>query len=247
MNSFFQRSRLPPLSLFLATLFIAVSVSAMSSASYRIDFDSVNSGGLLATSTSYQMQDTAGDTATGLGTSTSYRLNAGYEQNSPTTISISAPTNITMDALTITQNSAVATTTWTVITNDAAGYTLSVNASQAPAMKNLATGATFADQGATTTVWSVSNAYAFGFSATGANTTGFGTGSQCAPTTANVPSTTLWWRGFSGATTIQVASSSAATAQAGTATTVCLADAQNTVFAPSGTYVATTTATAVAL
>ena len=61
-----------------------------------------------------------------------------------------------------------------MITNDAAGYTLSVNASQAPAMQSAAN--SFTDQGATPITWSVAGAYKFGFSTFGSNTTGFGSG-----------------------------------------------------------------------
>ena len=167
-------------------------------------------------------------------------------QNISAAISITAPTAITLTPLSITQQSAVGTGAWTVTTNDYNGYTLSLNASQANALSASST-AYFSDYGTSSpTTWSVSSAYKFGFSAFGSNTTGFGSGASCNNGT-DIPSNTLLYRGFYSTNLIQVASSSAPTTQAGTATTMCVADAQNTVFAPSGNYSATITATATAL
>ena len=166
-------------------------------------------------------------------------------QNIAASIAITAPTTISLTPLSVTQNSAVGTGAWTVTTNDTNGYTLTLNATTTPAMTNGV--ASFADYGTSTvTTWSVSNAYKYGFSVFGSATTGYGSGGTCTAST-DVPSTTLLWRGFYGTNTIQVASSSAPTSQSGVVTTMCVADAQNIVLAPSGNYTATVVATAVAL
>ncbi len=167
-------------------------------------------------------------------------------QSVTSSISITSPSNVTMTALTLSQNTAVASTTWTIVTNNSTGYTLSVNASGTPALQRITGGASFADYTGALTPWTVSNAVQFGFSALGTNTTGYGSDpdNNCATAATDVPSTTLGWKGFTGTTLIQVASSSATTTSAGVTTTVCFADQQATQLASSGTYVATTTATA---
>ena len=52
---------------------------AMDSASYSIDWDSINSGGDdYSSSTNYYLSDTVGDQATGISSSTNYAISAGY-------------------------------------------------------------------------------------------------------------------------------------------------------------------------
>lgn len=158
-------------------------------------------------------------------------------------IAITHPNDVTMTPLSLAQNTAVASTTWTVTTNNASGYSLKVAADQAGALRSIS--AAFTDYSGPAIPWTVVDDYQFGFSAIGTHTTGYGTDPQsnCAAG-SDVPSTTLGWRGFNGVTQIEIASSSSATA--GTATTLCVADEQNGVsMAPSGTYYATTTATAI--
>ena len=110
-----------------------------SSTNYRLQLDSVNVGGLYSTSTNYRIEDTVGEVATGFGTSTTYNLSAGYQQfesAAATTITISAPANVTLspnisDATGGTANGAAS---WTVTTNNAAGYTLTIAAAASPAL-----------------------------------------------------------------------------------------------------------------
>lgn len=57
------------------------AVYAMTSTNYGIPFDSLNSGGTdWSSSTNYNLNDTMGEQATGLTTSTNYTLHAGYRQ-----------------------------------------------------------------------------------------------------------------------------------------------------------------------
>ncbi len=161
-------------------------------------------------------------------------------------ISIDSPADVTMNPLSTTQNTSVGTTTWTVITNNQAGYTLSVKAdytSRTAALKDTSSGEQFSDFGTSTpATWSVTNDYMFGFAPFGNDTTGYGTGSLC-ESANDVPSTSLNYVGFYSADR-QIASSTSETSTSGTATTVCYAAEQNGVWAPSGTYTATITATA---
>ncbi|MFH0846070.1 MAG: hypothetical protein V1851_01575 [Patescibacteria group bacterium] len=159
-------------------------------------------------------------------------------------ITISSPSDITLTALSLTQNTAVGSAAWTVVTNNQAGYALTIKASTAPALRDSSTSETFADYTSTgKETWNVTNAYEFGWSAYGTHVTGHGTDTDCIAT-ADVPSATLKWEGFDGTTPIQMASSTSETSMAGTASTLCVATEQDTVFAPSGTYTATLTATA---
>ncbi len=160
-------------------------------------------------------------------------------------ITISAPTDISLTALTLIQDTAVGDTTWNVITNNQAGYELTIKTSRVNALYENTTAEYFTDYTSTgKETWSVTNAYEFGWSAYGNDVTGHGTDTDCIEG-ADVPSAGLLWEGFTGTTAIQMASSSSETNQAGTETTLCVATEQDTVFAPSGTYYATTTATAI--
>jgi hypothetical protein len=224
----------------------AASAIAMQSGTYKIDADDLDGSGLRSQSASFGAEDTIGGIATGAQASASYGLRAGYQQADPVTITISSSADITMTALSTTQNSAVGSAAWTVTTNDQAGYTLSVATTQYDALRDGGTGRYFTDFASSTpTTWSVSNAYKFGMSARGSHTTGFGSDADCIAG-ADVPSTTLLWTGFKSTTGIQIASSSSATVS-GTTTTLCVADEQSGVLAPSGSYGTVIVATAVPL
>ncbi len=238
--------------IFLSIIFvicfkIALSTSyalVMQGSQYSIESDSLNSGGKLSNSTGFSLEDTAGEMATGYSSSTSYTMHAGYQQQTDISLTISAPADITLTPLSVTQNTSVGSATWTVTTNSPAGYVLSLNASSSPALQGTG-GRQFADQGTTPATWSVSNAYKFGFSAYGndVSTGTFGSDTDCI-NTANVPSATLKWRGFTGTTLIPIVNT-ISPALTGTPTTMCVATEQNGVFAPSDTYTSTITATAV--
>jgi hypothetical protein len=174
-------------------------------------------------------------------------------QTVTTGIAISSPSDITMTALSTTQNTAVGSAAWTVTTNNAAGYTLTLFASSAPAMARSGGGGNIADYTPgtpeTPETWSVaSGAVEFGFSAFGSHvpTGTWGTDADCIAA-ADVPSATLNWRDFDlTGSADQIATSASATSTSGTASTMCVATEQDTLFAASGTYSATITATATA-
>ncbi len=165
-------------------------------------------------------------------------------------ISISSPSDITMTALSTSQNTAVGSAAWTVTTNNVTGYTIGLHASTSPALARSGGGGNIADYtpavAETPETWSVSSgSIEFGFSAFGSHvSTGtWGTDSDCIAG-SDVPSAGLKWRDFDTSSD-NVGSSSSATSTSGTATTMCVATEQNTLFANSGTYTATITATAV--
>jgi hypothetical protein len=164
-------------------------------------------------------------------------------------ISITSPLDAFMStALGVAQNVAVGSTTWTVATNDSAGYTLAVNATNSPAM--ISGSNSIADyQTGTPNTWNAttSGAY-FGYSVFGTDVTTatWGTGANCNGATANATSTTLKYKGFT-TSPFTVANRAATTTPTGVATTVCYAVEQNNFFIPSGTYTATIVATATSL
>lgn len=167
-------------------------------------------------------------------------------------ITITAPTSpVAMSqALSMTSNTATGTATpWTVKTNNVTGYTLSMKGDNANIMASPAssfTDYTEATTGTPEMPWTVSSAYEFGFSVYGADapTATWGTDTDCTGASAHVPSTTLKYRGFSGVTAITVATSGSKTTTSGTALTQCLGVEQNGVYAPSGSYTADITGTA---
>lgn len=169
-------------------------------------------------------------------------------------ITISSPSDITMTALSTSQNTAVGSADWTVITNNSAGYTLTVYASSAPALARSGGGGNIADYtpavSETPETWSVpASNVEFGFSARGTNvnTSTYGTDADCLAG-ADVPSAALKWRDFDlTGSADQIATVAAPTTTSGATSTMCVATEQDTTFAVSGTYSATITATATAL
>jgi len=166
-------------------------------------------------------------------------------------IAIDSPSDVTMSRnIGMAANTAVASSTWTVTTNNITGYNLTVKASTTPAMQQNAT--TTIDDYAigSPTPWSVAAGTAnFGFSAYGidVDTGTWGSGSDC-QSTVHVPSTTLNYLGFTTSSSSPVvANRTATTTYAGSPTTVCFAVQQNAFFIPSGTYTAVITATAVTI
>ncbi|MFA6797517.1 MAG: hypothetical protein WCR40_02330, partial [Candidatus Paceibacterota bacterium] len=168
-------------------------------------------------------------------------VTAGIAIDSPSDVSMSRP-------LSMTNMTAIGTSTWNVVTNNAAGYNLTVKADTSPAMQqNVSTTTTIADYNTgTPTLWSVSAGTAkFGFSAFGPDTSDatWGTGETCGA--GHDPSSSLKYLGFTTTSTssLAIATRSSTTTFAGSATTVCFAVEQNSFYIPSGQYTATITAT----
>ncbi len=108
-----------------------------SSTSYRIVEDSVNAGGLLSTSTSYRAEDTLGEEGVGTSSSATYRIKAGYQQMQEVYLAISAPGSITLSpSIPTTGGVGNGVATWTVTTDNAAGYTMNIRASGTPALQS---------------------------------------------------------------------------------------------------------------
>jgi len=162
-------------------------------------------------------------------------------------ITITSPADVVMAPnMGVSANSSIGTATWNVKTNHAIGYSLGVLASAAPAL--VSGGNSFADyQTGAPNAWApTASSYQFGYSAYGTTvpTATWGTGAGCGA--AGVPLGTMKYKGFTTSNFV-IATQATPTTPAGIDSTVCFAAAQNGVYAPSGTYTATITATATEL
>jgi hypothetical protein len=154
----------------------------------------------------------------------------------------------------VTQNKSVGSSSWNVKTNNAAGYTLTVKADAAPALVKVAPNPdSFADYtpavGGTPDTWGGvgSSTKEFGFSARGTDVlASYGPGaSDCGSTVTGIPNATSKFLGFNNTTPIQIATRSTVTTPSGVDTNICFAAEQGSgVYAASGTYTTTVTATA---
>lgn len=117
----------------------------MSSSVYKIQSDSVNFGGVQSTSTSYGVEDTFGEIATGLSSSAQYAMSAGYQAMQETFISVTPPSNVTLSPAIggLSGGTANGDTNFTVITDNPAGYSVTLAASSSPALSSA--GDSFAD------------------------------------------------------------------------------------------------------
>jgi hypothetical protein len=224
----------------------------MSSASYQINWDSVNIGGADQSSASYKSQDTVGEVATGDSQSTSYKLQAGYQQMLESTISITADNSVAMlpALMAITGGTANGTGTATVITNDPAGYKLEIKASQTPALQSSAS--SFSDYvPASTPVpdynWTIGSSNSrFGFTAWGTDVAqNYLAASNSCNQSGGSANGTYCWNGFDGANNRTVAQSAASNYPSGTVTSVKYqAQIKSNGFQTPGSYSAVITATA---
>lgn len=120
------------------TMISLATAQVMSSTNYAIQSDSVNGGGQLSSSTNFGLEDTAGEIATGESTSTNYQLRAGYQQMQEVFISISSAAAVTMSPSLggITGGIATGSTAVSVVTDSPSGYQLTIMASGTPAMRS---------------------------------------------------------------------------------------------------------------
>jgi len=111
----------------------------MTSTNYQIETDSINVGGTdFSTSTNYTLSDTVGEVGTGAGTSTNYNLFAGYRQMQEVFIALNEVSDVVMSPNLggITGGTSNGSTTVTVTTDSLSGYSLTVEASTDPALKD---------------------------------------------------------------------------------------------------------------
>ncbi len=118
---------------------VTANAYVASSSNYRIDKHSVNMGGLdTSSSSSYLLKDTIGETGTGTSSSATYKMRAGYRQMEEGYLSMSAESSISLspDISGLTGGSATGEGTWTVSTDSATGYNMTIRTTTSPAMQS---------------------------------------------------------------------------------------------------------------
>lgn len=113
---------------------------AMSSSNFKIESDSVNVGGIRSGSATYSLEDTVGEQATGVSTSTNYVMNAGYQRMQSSVISITDASDVVMSPAIagVTGGVSDGSTSFYVTTDNSAGYTVTIVASTSPALVSAA-------------------------------------------------------------------------------------------------------------
>lgn len=114
------------------------SAQVRSSTSYKLQSDSINLGGGLSTSTNYSQESTVGEVATGPSDSATYALRAGYQQMQEVYLSLTVTGDVTMSPSLpgVTGGTANGSSTFTVLTDDPAGYQLTLVSENSPAMQS---------------------------------------------------------------------------------------------------------------
>ncbi len=196
----------------------------MGSSGYRIDHDSLNTGGTsFSTSTTYSLGSTVGEIGTGYSSSSVYRMAAGYWTPEDVYISITSPSDSNLGAISgLIGGTGNASSTWLVTTNNQDGYVLSVTANTEPALK--APSASIADYSPSTSdpdyVFSILSTDArFGFTPEGSHISSryLDNGSAC--NTGSGDTTDRCWDGFS-TTSKTISTSNIPNEPSGTATTL---------------------------
>ena len=109
----------------------------MGSENFQMESDSVNVGGGHATSENFTMEDTTGEVATGPSTSESFELRAGFQQMQQILISMSEPESVVMSPSIpgVAGGFSNGSTSVTVITDNPAGYELRIASESEPALQ----------------------------------------------------------------------------------------------------------------
>lgn len=237
----------------ILTVYTSTSFAQMNSSSYRIEFDSVNVGGARSTSSSYGLEDTVGEVATGDSASANYQVRAGYQQMNNSFISISSPSDFSFGNINgLSGGAATGSATWTVTTDNSAGYVLNARAGSDPALKSVG-GAAFADYEPAAAdpdfLFSIpATASEFGFSPEGVDTHARFKDNGSACNTGTLNTTDRCWEGFSTTDQPVGERSSSNHSIGGTATTLKIrAEIGTNTIQDSGTYSASIIVTAVTL
>lgn len=150
------------------------SLAQMSSGNYKIPTDSINVGGQTSSSSIYKELDTIGEVGSGMSASTTYNLNAGFLAAQSVYLSITTAGDVSMTPSIsgISGGTGTGSVSWTVTTDNLAGYSLTARTITNPALRS-ATGnfADYTPAGANPDYnWSINAADSeFGFTPEGAD------------------------------------------------------------------------------
>lgn len=236
--------------LLFAVLGVAVA-QVRTSTNYQLQSDSINIGGGLASSTSYTQESTVGEVATGISSSTNYSLRAGYQQMQEIFLSLSSVGDVIMspDLPGLTGGTSNGSTTFTVLTDNPAGYRLTIEAENNPAMQSDSYTIADYNEGADPDfVFTTSGADAhFGFSPEGVDIVQAFRDDGGVCNTSSLDSGLSCWAGLSTSAKV-IAEGAGANQPSGATTTlrfrVGIGSGAGVV---SGVYIATTTVTALPL
>ena len=237
----------------ICLLLLTVSFAQVrESPSYQLQSDSINFGGGLSSSTNYSLESTAGEVATGDSDSATYRLRAGYQQMQEVFLSITEAADVTLLPAIggLTGGTSNGSTSVVVLTDSPSGYELTLAAESAPAMRSdpytIADYVPVANPTADFTFTTTDPQAHFGFSPSGADiVTAFrDNGATCG--VGALDTNLACWQGLS--TTDIVIAQGAANQPSGATTTLNFrVGVGATAGVIIGTYIATTTLTAVPL
>jgi len=225
----------------------------MSSANFQVQSDSVNFGGGYSSSTNYKVQSTGGEIATGESSSGSYINRAGYQQTHESYIALSTTGDIALSPAIpgISGGFSTGSSTVTVITDSLSGYELTIEAGTSPAMNsgsNTISDYTPATSDPDYTFTTLAADAHLGFSPEGVDIVQryLDNGVSCNQFGGSDTVDTCWDGLSTSPTTI--ARSSGSNHPAGTGTTIEFqVGIGGSVTQPAGSYVATTTVTAIVL
>ena len=224
----------------------------MESGSYRLQSDSINFGGGLSTSSSYTLESTVGEVGSGESSSASYNLKAGYQQMQQVYLALTGAENVTLSPSIpgVTGGVSNGSTTVTVVTDSASGYELTITTASEPALQSdLDTIADYAPAGANpdfTFTTDASDSH-FGYSPHGVDTASrfLDNGAACNLGRGNTLG--ACWDGLS-TTTETIALATGGNHPLGATTTIYFrVGVGGSALQTGGTYVATTTITALPL
>jgi hypothetical protein len=114
------------------------SAQVMQSSNFKMQSDSINTGGEPSASNNYRLEDTAGEVATGESSSSNFILKAGYQQMRSVYLSLSAIADVVMtpNLAGVTGGVATGSASFLVTTDSASGYTVTIQATSSPAMQS---------------------------------------------------------------------------------------------------------------
>lgn len=239
----------------LLMLFVSIlSVSfaqVRSSTNYSLQSDSINIGGGLSSSTNYTQESTVGEIATGRSSSTNYQLRAGYQQMQEVYLSLTPPSNVLMDTDLpgLTGGTSNGSTTFSVITDNSSGYQVILSAENNPAMQNGAYSiADYNDGGDADNSFLISSSDAhLGYTIDGVDTEQYFLDSGGVCGTGSTDSFLTCWTGLSTANKTIVQSSSSNHPVGATSSIYFRVGIGSSAGVIAGTYVATSTLTALPL
>ncbi len=232
----------------------AISIApafAMSSSTYKIPTDSINFGGQQSSSASFKELDTMGELGSGLSSSSNYKLSAGFLTATNVYLAITSPSDVTLSPSIsgVAGGTGDGSAVWTVTTDNAAGYSMTISASTDPAMQSGANSfANYTPGGNPDYNWGISSSDSeFGFTPEGADIYSRfkDNGSSC-----NISSGDTADKCWDSITTTPKTIAQRATGNhpSGTATTVKFrAESGTSHIQVNGAYTATVTLTAISL